>query len=303
MRTRRWAHGRRAGDRNDHQADGHRPVDGSNDCTGRAGEITIDSKDVYSVQDSVLTIETTRTTPAGERSGSSFTRRANRSSKGQGPTCDRIVSALRFPCLLPGAAPSPADDALSTRRRHTRCTLARDLQLRPFPLFRRNPCMRSFATFRLVVVCVILLVAVACGATTPTEPAPVYELKTETFTGTVITGGTTAFPFTVVNPGQIQVAITALAPVSSLTMGIGLGFWDATASTCTQQLSTPSATLNVAFAADPSSAGEYLCRDLRHWQRPGVERLHADRQALLSLKLHTWPGELPGPGSVRPESQ
>ena len=117
--------------------------------------------------------------------------------------------------------------------------------------------MRSFATVRLVVVCVTLLVAVACGATTPTEPAPVYELKTETFTGVVITGGTTAFPFTVVKPGQIQVAITALAPVSSLTMGIGLGFWDATASTCTQQLSTPSATLNVAFAADPSSAGEY----------------------------------------------
>jgi len=32
---------------------------------GRGGEITIDSKDVYSVQGGVLTVETTRTTPAG----------------------------------------------------------------------------------------------------------------------------------------------------------------------------------------------------------------------------------------------
>ena len=33
---------------------------------GRGGEITINSKDIYSVQGSTLTIETTRTTPGGE---------------------------------------------------------------------------------------------------------------------------------------------------------------------------------------------------------------------------------------------
>ena len=66
-----------------------------------------------------------------------------------------------------------------------------------------------------------------------------------------------AFPFTVVNPGDIQVAITALAPTSSLTMGIAMGFWDAATSTCAQQLTTTTATLNVAFAASPSAPGEY----------------------------------------------
>jgi hypothetical protein len=35
---------------------------------GRGGEITINSKDIYSVQGNVLTIETTRTTPAGDQS-------------------------------------------------------------------------------------------------------------------------------------------------------------------------------------------------------------------------------------------
>jgi len=35
---------------------------------GRGGEITINSKEIYSVQGNVLTIETTRTTPAGDQS-------------------------------------------------------------------------------------------------------------------------------------------------------------------------------------------------------------------------------------------
>ena len=40
-------------------------------------------------------------------------------------------------------------------------------------------------------------------------------------------------------------------------MGIGMGFWDPATSICTQQLATDTATLNVAFAASPSSPGEY----------------------------------------------
>ena len=108
-----------------------------------------------------------------------------------------------------------------------------------------------------VVIIVALAGAIACGAKTPTEPAPVYDLKTETFTGSVITGGKAPFRFSVVNPGDIQVAITTLAPLSTITMGIGLGYWDAPTAACIEQLSTTAATLNVAFSASPSSAGEY----------------------------------------------
>ena len=117
--------------------------------------------------------------------------------------------------------------------------------------------MRVTATARLVAVFAALLASIACGAETPTEPAPVYELKTSMFTGTVKTGGTVSFPFTVVNPGDISVSITALSPVSTLTMGIGLGSWDAAAETCTQQLTTTTATVNVVFNASPSAAGGY----------------------------------------------
>lgn len=114
---------------------------------------------------------------------------------------------------------------------------------------------------RLAAVSAALVGSIACGGnktpTEPTPPAPVYELKTSTFTGAVMTGGTVGFPFTVVNPGKISISITELAPVSTITMGIGLGFWDTAASTCIQQLQAPAATLNVVYEADPSSPGEY----------------------------------------------
>jgi hypothetical protein len=112
------------------------------------------------------------------------------------------------------------------------------------------------------ILCVAAFAALfgstACGATAPTEPtAPTYELKTSTFGGTVDTGGIVAFPVTVVNPGDISVSITALAPVSTITMGLAVGLWDAALTTCTQQLSTSSATLNVVYAASPAAPGEY----------------------------------------------
>jgi hypothetical protein len=122
--------------------------------------------------------------------------------------------------------------------------------------------MKLLAAAQLTIVSVTLLGSIACGAKTPTEPtptppAPVYELKTETFSGNVKTGGAVSFPFTVVNPGDIQVSITAMAPTSTLAMGIALGYWETATLTCVEQLRTTTATINVAFAATPSSPGEY----------------------------------------------
>ena len=114
------------------------------------------------------------------------------------------------------------------------------------------------AIARFVAIFAALVGSMACGAETPTEPsAPVYELKTSTFNGNVKTGETVAFPFTVVNPGDINVSITELGPVSSITMGISMGFWSAAESICNEELSTTVATLNVVFAASPAAPGEY----------------------------------------------
>ena len=118
--------------------------------------------------------------------------------------------------------------------------------------------MRPFACAQFVAIAAALLGSIGCGAKTPTQPQPpAYELKTHTFSGSVKAAGTTGFPFTVVNPGEIQVAMTQLAPLSTITMGIGVGVWDAATSICIQQLSTDVATLNVAYAATPPAPGEY----------------------------------------------
>ncbi len=118
--------------------------------------------------------------------------------------------------------------------------------------------MTSSASALFAAACVILLSSLACGST-PTEPTPqpVYEQKTETFTGVLTTGGATAFHFAVTNPGDIVVAITQLGPTSTLTMGLSMGFWDNATSVCSRELTTNAATLNAAFSGNPSAAGEY----------------------------------------------
>lgn len=98
-----------------------------------------------------------------------------------------------------------------------------------------------------------------CGSSTPTESTPpvTYPQKTETFTGTITTGETKAFHFAVTNPGSLDAAITALSPISTLTMGLNLGVWDATGETCSRALPSDVARLNQVLSGTPQSAGEY----------------------------------------------
>lgn len=118
--------------------------------------------------------------------------------------------------------------------------------------------MRPAAAARYIGPLAVLLAAIACGsAETPIEPAQVFEQKTEIYTGSIVSGGSTAFHFPVQNPGDIRVSITQLSPVSTLTMGIWLGAWDPATETCPNQLATNSATLNVIFTGSPSGPAEY----------------------------------------------
>ena len=118
--------------------------------------------------------------------------------------------------------------------------------------------MINRAGARLAATTVMVLSSLACGgsAANPIEPAPVYEQKTETYTGTLNTGSGAAFDFTVTNPGNIVAKITELAPVSTLTMGLSLGFWDATTSLCSQDISG-SVTLNTTMSGQPPGPAQY----------------------------------------------
>jgi hypothetical protein len=120
--------------------------------------------------------------------------------------------------------------------------------------------MSSLRIFAVAASLATLLGAAGCQQQeTPVEPDPVvYPLITENFTGTVEVGGTKAFSFTVTNPGNVNVSITSLSPVSTLTMGLGLGGWTAATETCTEALpATGGARLNVVLTGTPQAAGQY----------------------------------------------
>ena len=114
---------------------------------------------------------------------------------------------------------------------------------------------------RLPVLAFLLVMAAAlagasCGddnTTTPTSPTPVYV--TDTFSGTVEINGTARHTFAAKTPGSIVIALTTLAPDSTLQMGIGLGTWDGTA--CAIVLQTGSASQSSQFSASTTSAGNY----------------------------------------------
>jgi len=105
----------------------------------------------------------------------------------------------------------------------------------------------------------VSLGAWGCGSSaTPTSSTPTtYPQLTETYTGVLGPGELKAFHFTVANPGSIDAAITALGPVSTLTMGLHLGGWEATAETCSRLVPLDTARLNQVLSGTPQSAGEY----------------------------------------------
>ncbi len=112
----------------------------------------------------------------------------------------------------------------------------------------------------------VTVVSIGCGGssggggTTPTAPAP--TVYTETFSGSLTQNGTDYGPpdaphhFTIHQAGNIDATLTDIQPLSTITLGLGLGVWDSNASTCTLQLTSNAARLNLTLAASVSVAGE-----------------------------------------------
>ncbi len=102
------------------------------------------------------------------------------------------------------------------------------------------------------------LAASGCGSSTPTSSSPTsYPQLTESFAGTLTVGQLKAFHFKVTNPGSLDTYIASLTPVATLTMGLQLGVWDATAETCSKAIWTDLAQVNQAMSGTPQAAGEY----------------------------------------------
>ena len=91
---------------------------------------------------------------------------------------------------------------------------------------------RRSAFFLFGFVFHLLLLGIGCNdddgptaPTTPEEPEPV-PTTTETFMGALALGGSSCHFFEVVQVGPVTMSITALAPLETLTLGLGIGLPD-----------------------------------------------------------------------------
>jgi len=122
--------------------------------------------------------------------------------------------------------------------------------------------MNWFRSVGIVVALVVLAVSVGCGSSSSSSSttAPSATTYTDTFSGNVTTGGSNkdTNKFTVHQAGNISATITKLSPLSTITIGLGLGVYDNTNNVCNLQLFADNAKLNQVLAASVSVAGD-LC--------------------------------------------
>jgi hypothetical protein len=118
------------------------------------------------------------------------------------------------------------------------------------------------------LLAVLALSAAACGgssssaATTPTTPTPTPTLVTEAFTGSIGQNGSAIHPFAVQSTGYTLLAgYTSLTPATQAALGLGIGAWDGTTSTCGLNLTQNDASKSGSTAVTgTASAGNYCIR-------------------------------------------
>jgi hypothetical protein len=92
----------------------------------------------------------------------------------------------------------------------------------------------------LSIVAVVSLAG--CGSnssgSTLTTPTATATLATDTFTGSIEQNGTAVYPFTVTSSGYgLLAGYTTISPSPVAALGLGIGAWDTTTSTCSLNVS------------------------------------------------------------------
>jgi len=119
--------------------------------------------------------------------------------------------------------------------------------------------MRRPATLFLIAPILATAIALAgCGDTpSPTAASPVTT--TETFSSTVVKGGSAVHSFSVSATGSVTVTLTSVSPLSTMSLGVGIGTWDGT--TCGTSMSTNTDARSGATALTGTAAtGSYCVR-------------------------------------------
>jgi hypothetical protein len=99
--------------------------------------------------------------------------------------------------------------------------------------------MRRSALLRALLPSMALLATVAlagCKSDSTTTTSPSVVTTTDTFTQTIAQSGEAVHTFTVSAKGSVTVALTAVSPLTTMALGVGMGSWDGT--TCGTSFAT-----------------------------------------------------------------
>lgn len=117
-------------------------------------------------------------------------------------------------------------------------------------------------TRAFVVAVALAAAAAACDTADPTTttaaPSVVVQPTVETFSGTILPGGSDFKPFNVLlNQGTVTITLTAAGPPPTITMALGVG--QVTGSTCTLlgNSSVPAQASTIPQLSGQANAGSY----------------------------------------------
>jgi len=113
----------------------------------------------------------------------------------------------------------------------------------------------------------VALLAAGCDNGPVITPTPVGPTVTQTFTGTLTRNGALTHQFSSLSRGTITATLTSVNPDSAMALGISLGTWNISQSSCQIILANDSATVGTGVTGSVSGVGD-LC--LRVYDPKGV---------------------------------
>jgi hypothetical protein len=104
------------------------------------------------------------------------------------------------------------------------------------------------------------LLAAGCDNGPIITPTPIGPTTTTTFTGTLTRNGGTTFQFSSLSRGAITATLTSVSPDSTLAIGMSLGTWNISTSSCQIILANDAATVGTAIVGSVSGVGDLCVR-------------------------------------------
>jgi hypothetical protein len=109
------------------------------------------------------------------------------------------------------------------------------------------------------VVAAAAVVTAGCSSSVASPATPSASTTTESFDGSLAQSGTGTHPFTVSARGMVTISLTAVSPLTTMALGVGLGTWDGT--TCSSQFAdNKDARAGATALTGTAAAGSYCIR-------------------------------------------